>query len=108
MDVNAGRGFVFVSHLGTVHPSGFLPADAGNVRDLPLTEIYRDAELMRGLRDPDRLEGRCGQCEFRSVCGGSRSRAYAVTGDPFAAEPWCGYEPGSFPYQDEVTARLHG
>jgi radical SAM protein len=108
MDVNAGRGFVFVSHLGTVHPSGFLPADAGNVRDLPLTEIYRDAELMRGLRDPDRLEGRCGRCEFRSVCGGSRSRAYAVTGDPFAAEPWCGYEPGSFPYQEEVAARLHG
>lgn len=106
MDVNAGRGFVFVSHLGTVHPSGFLPVDAGNVRDRPLTQIYREAELMRGLRDPGRLEGRCGQCEFRTVCGGSRSRAYAMTGDPFAAEPWCGYQPGSFPYQAEVTARI--
>ncbi|HXP21633.1 MAG TPA: TIGR04053 family radical SAM/SPASM domain-containing protein [Streptosporangiaceae bacterium] len=106
MDVNAGRGFVFVSHVGTVHPSGFLPADVGNVRDRPLTEIYRDAELMRGLRDPDRLAGRCGQCEFRTACGGSRSRAYALTGDPYAEEPWCGYQPGSFGRSAEIASRL--
>jgi radical SAM protein with 4Fe4S-binding SPASM domain len=71
---------------------------AGNVRERSLVEIYRTSELFVGLRDPDRLEGRCGRCEFRSVCGGSRSRAYGVTGDPFAEEPWCGYQPGSFPY----------
>ena len=105
MDVNAGRGFVFVSHLGTVHPSGFLPLDAGNVRKAPLTKIYRDSELFRGLRDPDRLGGRCGACEFRTVCGGTRSRAHALTGDPYAEEPWCGYQPGSFPYQADL-ARL--
>lgn len=105
MDVNAGRGFVFVSHLGTVHPSGFLPLDAGNVRKAPLTKIYRDSELFRGLRAPDRLGGRCGACEFRTVCGGSRSRAHALTGDPYAEEPWCGYQPGSFPYQADL-ARL--
>lgn len=106
MDVNAGRGFVFVSHHGTVHPSGFLPLAAGDVRGGRLTDVYRSSELFTGLRDPGRLAGRCGGCEFRTVCGGSRSRAYAMTGDPFGAEPWCDYEPGSFPYQDEIAALL--
>ncbi|MDX3714990.1 TIGR04053 family radical SAM/SPASM domain-containing protein [Streptomyces europaeiscabiei] len=108
LDVNAGRGFVFVSHTGTVHPSGFLPLGAGSVREAPLTEIYRTSELFTGLRDADRLGGRCGACEFRQVCGGSRSRAYGVTGDPYAEEPWCGYQPGSFPYQRELAALLSG
>ncbi|GHD90655.1 TIGR04053 family radical SAM/SPASM domain-containing protein [Streptomyces naganishii] len=106
LDVNAGRGFVFVSHTGTVHPSGFLPLGAGSVRERPLTEIYRTSELFTGLRDADRLGGRCGSCEFRRVCGGSRSRAYGLTGDPYAEEPWCGYVPGSFPYQRELAALL--
>ncbi|WP_262704287.1 MULTISPECIES: radical SAM protein [Streptomyces] len=108
LDVNAGRGFVFVSHTGTVHPSGFLPLGAGSVRERPLTEIYRASELFTGLRDADRLGGRCGRCEFRRVCGGSRSRAYGITGDPYAEEPWCGYRPGSFPYQRELAALLTG
>ncbi|CAM5365830.1 TIGR04053 family radical SAM/SPASM domain-containing protein OS=Streptomyces rimosus subsp.rimosus (strain ATCC / DSM 40260 / JCM 4667 / NRRL 2234)OX=1265868 GN=SRIM_004155 PE=4 SV=1 [Streptomyces rimosus subsp. rimosus] len=108
LDVNAGRGFVFVSHTGTVHPSGFLPLAAGDVRTRPLTEIYRESELFTGLRDADRLGGRCGRCEFRRVCGGSRSRAHAVTGDPYAEEPWCGYRPGTFPYQREVAELLGG
>jgi radical SAM protein len=106
MDVNAGRGFVFVSHNGSVYPSGFLPRAAGNVRDEPLPGIYRDSPLLAGLRDPGLLGGRCGACEFRSICGGSRSRAFAVTGDPQAEEPWCGYQPGSFPYQDDLAAFL--
>ncbi|MEU3249887.1 TIGR04053 family radical SAM/SPASM domain-containing protein [Streptomyces sp. NPDC006997] len=106
LDVNAGRGFVFVSHTGTVHPSGFLPLGAGNVRRTPLPEIYRTSELFTGLRDADRLGGKCGACEFRRVCGGSRSRAYGVTGDPYAEEPWCGYRPGSFPHQRELAALL--
>ncbi|MFE6287736.1 TIGR04053 family radical SAM/SPASM domain-containing protein [Streptomyces sp. NPDC057877] len=108
LDVNAGRGFVFVSHTGTVHPSGFLPLGAGNVRRTPLPEIYRTSELFTGLRDADRLGGRCGACEFRRVCGGSRSRAYGVTGDPYAEEPWCGYRPGTFPHQRELAAVLAG
>jgi radical SAM protein len=106
LDVNAGRGFVFVSHTGTVHPSGFLPLGAGSVREQPLAEIYRSSELFTGLRDADRLGGKCGRCEFRRVCGGSRSRAYGVTGDPYAEEPWCGYVPGSFPHQRELAALL--
>lgn len=106
MDVGSGRGFVFVSHTGTVHPSGFLPLDAGNINDRPLTEIYRDSELFTALRDPSRLGGKCGACEFNTVCGGSRSRAYGIMRDPLAADPWCGYQPGTFPHQERLAELL--
>lgn len=93
--VGDGRGVVFVSHVGDVSPSGFLPLVAGNVRQLPLTEIYRTAPLLRALRDRDSLEGRCGRCEFREVCGGSRAQAYAATGNPLAEDPTCPYVPAA-------------
>ncbi|MEX2532852.1 MAG: TIGR04053 family radical SAM/SPASM domain-containing protein [Nitriliruptoraceae bacterium] len=93
LDINAGRGFVFIDHVGAVYPSGFLPIPAGSVRERPLAEVYRDAPLFRRLRDPSLLTGRCGRCEYRAICGGSRSRAYAVTGDPLAEEPHCNYQP---------------
>lgn len=95
IDVNSGRGFAFVDHVGMVYPSGFLPTAVGSVRDLSFPEIYRDSELLQQLRDPDALGGRCGQCEFRAVCGGSRSHAYATTGDPLAEDPGCVYQPAS-------------
>ena len=91
--VNDGKGFCFVDHLGNVCPSGFLQIAAGNIRAQPLAEIYRNAPLFRALRDPERLGGKCGRCEFRAVCGGSRARAYALTGDYLAADPTCTYEP---------------
>jgi radical SAM protein len=91
--VNAGNGFAFVSHTGDVYPSGFLPIVAGNVRRQRLADIYRESPLFRTLRDPDALLGRCGRCEYRAFCGGSRSRAYALTGNYLATDPWCGYEP---------------
>lgn len=91
--VNDGKGFVFVSHTGEVYPSGFLPFSAGNVRQKRLTEIYRRSPLFTALRDEERLEGKCGMCEFRSVCGGSRARAWAHTGNPFAEDPACSYVP---------------
>lgn len=106
MQINAGRGFVFVSHTGEVFPSGFLPFAAGNVRERPLTELYRDTPLFRRMREPASLKGRCGACEFREVCGGSRSRAYGMTGDLLAEEPWCSYQPGSFPYRDQLAPLL--
>jgi radical SAM protein len=93
MDVNAGRGFVFISHRGDVYPSGFFPSSGGNVRAASLNDIYQKSDLFQALRDPTRLRGRCGRCAFVSVCGGSRSRAYAVTGDPFAEDPLCAYVP---------------
>jgi AdoMet-dependent heme synthase len=95
LDVNAGKGFVFVDHVGAVYPSGFLPLPVGSVRHTPITDLYRDSPLLRRLRDPDALGGRCGRCEFRAVCGGSRSRAYALTSDPLAEDESCSYEPGT-------------
>jgi AdoMet-dependent heme synthase len=92
VNVNAGNGFVFVDHLGAVYPSGFLPIPVGSVRDRPITEIYRDSPLLRQLREPAGFGGRCGHCEFREVCGGSRSRAYATTGDRLAEEPTCNHQ----------------
>ena len=91
--INDGRGFVFVSHIGEICPSGFLPVAAGNVRSHELIEVYRDATLFRNLRNSNLLKGKCGRCEYRKICGGSRARAYAVTGDYLAEEPLCIYQP---------------
>lgn len=91
--VNDGKGFCFISHLGDVCPSGFLQLPAGNVRETPIAEIYRRSPLFRELRDPSLLKGRCGRCEYRRVCGGSRARAFALTGDHLAEEPCCIYQP---------------
>jgi len=93
LPINDGKGFVFVSHTGEVFPSGFLPISAGSVRKESLTEIYRKSELLVGLRDGSNLQGKCGQCEFKEICGGSRARAYAMTGNIFAEDPCCAYIP---------------
>jgi radical SAM protein len=102
--VNDGKGFVFISHMGNVYPSGFLPIHAGNIRETPLSEIYRNAPIFKALRDTKRLEGKCGACEFKEICGGSRARAYALTGDPLAAEPCCIYQPKNWDPERERTA----
>lgn len=91
--INDGKGFVFISHLGEVFPSGFLPVSAGNVRKQSLTDIYRHSPLFLSLRDSANLKGKCGVCEFREICGGSRARAYALTGDVFAEEAFCVWQP---------------
>lgn len=95
VSINDGKGFAFISHTGDVYPSGFLPLRAGNVREQPFSDIYRDSPLFRRLRDPSLLKGKCGVCDFRSVCGGSRARAYGVTADYLEADPSCVYEPPS-------------
>jgi radical SAM protein with 4Fe4S-binding SPASM domain len=95
IDVNAGRGFAFVDHVGVVYPSGFLPVAAGSVRDHPFPQIYRESEVLQALRRPDDLGGRCGRCEFRAVCGGSRSHAYAVSGELLGEDPSCAFGPAS-------------
>ncbi|TFD74000.1 radical SAM/SPASM domain-containing protein [Cryobacterium fucosi] len=106
IDVNSGRGFAFVDHVGKVYPSGFLPVAVGSVRDTPFPEIYREARLLQELRTPDSFGGRCGRCEFRTVCGGSRSHAYAVSGDPLAEDPSCAYQPatGAIPAPSQNAA----
>lgn len=91
--IRDGNGIVFVNHDGEVYPSGFLPLSAGNVRDTSLVDLYRAAPLFRRLRDVRSFGGRCGRCEFAPICGGSRARAYAASGDPYAADPLCPYVP---------------
>jgi radical SAM protein len=95
--VSDGNGFVFVDHLGAICPSGFLPMACGNVRSDRLVDVYRTHPLFTELRNADALGGKCGRCGFRAICGGSRSRAFAATGDPLAADPLCAYEPASTP-----------
>ena len=91
--VNDGKGSVFINHRGEAYPSRYLPLAAGDVTRQPLSEVYRDSPLFVSLRDPSRLNGKCGRCPARSVCGGSRARAYAMTGDLFASDPCCAFEP---------------
>lgn len=93
--VNAGKGFAFVDHLGNICPSGFLPIPAGNIRQDKLDAVYRDTALFHSLREPGLLKGKCGRCEFADICGGSRARAHAVTGDYLATDPFCAYKPAS-------------
>ncbi len=97
IEVNSGRGFAFIDHLGEVYPSGFLPHQCGNVKEVGFRDLYRTSPLLRSLRDPAQFQGKCGVCEFRDVCGGSRSHAYAVTGDLLASDPTCVYVPPSQP-----------
>jgi radical SAM protein with 4Fe4S-binding SPASM domain len=92
--VRDGNGVIFVSHRGDVYPAGFLPHPSlGNVRQRPLSAIYRDHPALQELRDMTRLKGKCGECEFRWACGGSRARAYAMTGDVLESDPFCAYQP---------------
>jgi AdoMet-dependent heme synthase len=91
--INDGKGFVFVSHTGEIYPSGFLPVSAGNVRRDSLVDVYRNSPLFRTLRNADNLHGKCGDCEFRNLCGGSRSRSFALTGNYLAEDPRCVYQP---------------
>ena len=91
--VSDGKGFVFVSHTGEIFPSGFLPVSGGNVLHDSLTGIYRNSDLFRSLRDTTQRGGKCGVCEYLKICGGSRSRAYASTGDFLAEDPRCIYQP---------------
>ncbi|MDV2494966.1 MAG: TIGR04053 family radical SAM/SPASM domain-containing protein [bacterium] len=93
LGVSDGKGCMFVSHIGQIFPSGFLPIEAGRFPRDSIVDVYQNARIFKELRDPDGFGGKCGRCEFRHVCGGSRARAYAVTGDYLAAEPDCIYQP---------------
>lgn len=93
LGVNDGRGVMFISHTGRVYPSGFLPVECGRFPGESVVDVYQRSDLFQRLRDPDQLLGKCGRCEFRHICGGSRARAYAVSGDPLGEEPDCVYQP---------------
>jgi len=93
--IRDGHGIVFVSNLGEIYPSGFLPLRCGNVRKDSLVEIYRNSEIFRALHSPDQFHGKCGACEYNHICGGSRARAFACTGDALGTDPFCPYEPAA-------------
>lgn len=90
-----GNGILFISYRGDVMPSGFLPLSAGNVRERDVLDLYRTSPLFVQLREPGDFGGRCGVCEFRRVCGGSRGRAYAHSGDVLAEDPLCVWRPSA-------------
>ena len=91
--VNDGNGFLFISHVGDIQPSGFLPVTAGNVRSDDVVDVYRHSQIFTDLRSPEKIKGRCGICEYRDVCGGQRGRAYGITGDYLETDPACIYIP---------------
>ncbi len=97
LGVRDGNGIMFVSHTGEIFPAGFLPLVCGRFPNDSVVDVYQNHPTFRALRDPEKFSGDCGVCEYRYVCGGSRSRAYAVTGDPLAGEPDCVYQPGQIP-----------
>ncbi len=90
----AGVGYCFVNYRGEVYPCGYLPVLAGDVRQQDFQAIYQESPVFRSLRDLDQLEGKCGMCPFVLRCGGCRARAYGITGNYLAEEPYCVYEPG--------------
>jgi radical SAM protein len=96
LGVNDGKGIVFISHQGDVQPSGFLNLVGGNFRRESLASVYRNSPLFLRLRDSSLIEGKCGMCEFKNICGGSRSRAYAITGNPMHSDPFCAYQPAAW------------
>lgn len=93
MAVNSGSGFAFIDHVGDVYPNDFLPLHCGNVAETDFHDIYTNSPVFKRLRDPDNWHGKCSVCEFHGVCGGSRSTAYALTGDYRASDPTCAYIP---------------
>lgn len=96
LGINDGKGILFVSHSGQIYPSGFLPLLCGAFPNESVVDVYQKSPVFRALRDANALEGKCGACDFRAVCGGSRARAFALTGNPLAAEPDCLYQPEGY------------
>jgi AdoMet-dependent heme synthase len=94
-DIRDGHGIVFVSNQGDIYPSGFLPLRCGNVRTSSLADVYRQAPLFQALHSPEQFRGKCGECEFSHICGGSRARAFAYTGNPLASDPFCLHQPSA-------------
>lgn len=93
LGIGDGKGILFVGHTGEIFPAGFLPIRCGRFPADSVVETYQNHPLFRALRNPDGFKGKCGWCEYRHVCGGSRARAYALTGDPLETDPDCVYQP---------------
>jgi radical SAM protein len=104
LGINDGKGILFVSHLGLIYPSGFLPIQCGVFPRDHVVRVYQESPLFRALRDANRLRGKCGRCEYRHICGGSRARSFALTGDPHAQDPDCAYVPALMKRDSQTSA----
>ncbi len=104
----AGVDYCRITPEGDVTPCPYMTAVAGNVREGGLAAVWEGSPLLASLRDPARLGGRCGACEFRDLCGGCRCRAYAATGDPLAEDPGCTYVPSGVPLDERPLAWSEG
>jgi radical SAM protein len=102
--IRDGHGIMFVSNQGDIYPAGFLPLTVGNIRENHLVDIYRNSPIFQALHTPTTFKGKCGVCEYRTLCGGSRARAFAYTGDPLASDPFCPYEPHNASRSQAATA----
>lgn len=97
-----GTGFCFISRTGDVYPCGYLPAKAGNIREKSFKEIWEESNLFKDLRDPKKLKGKCGKCQYKVTCGGCRARAFAKYGDYLEAEPYCVYMPPAWKKEQAI------
>lgn len=88
-----GKGVMMVTHNGEITPSGFLPVSPGKFPDKSIVDVYRNSSTFHDLRDASKLKGKCGNCEYKEICGGSRSRAYVEYGDLLQSDPLCNYQP---------------
>lgn len=100
--VNDGKGIMFISHTGDIYPSGFLPLSAGNVRSDDVLDVYRNSPVFKELRNPDLLKGKCGACRYKAICGGSRARAFAETGDYLMSDTLCPYDERAVALRNET------
>ena len=91
----AGTGFCFISHVGRVQTCGFLDVECGNITQQTFKDVWENSQVFNKLRNFNNLEGKCGICEYKRVCGGCRARAYEATGNYLAEEPLCSYQPGT-------------
>ncbi|MEE8318782.1 MAG: radical SAM protein [Dehalococcoidales bacterium] len=89
----AGTGFCFIDHRGSVRGCGYFDVEAGNIREATFGEVWENSPLFGDLRDLSKLKGKCGDCEYKRICGGCRARAYETSGDYLEAEPYCIYQP---------------
>jgi radical SAM protein with 4Fe4S-binding SPASM domain len=105
--IRDGHGVVFVSNQGYIYPAGFLPLIAGNVRHDHLVDVYRNSAIFRSLHSPETFHGKCARCEYRALCGGSRARSFAATGDPLASDPLCVYEPPQLHSESGAASCAH-
>ncbi|MBS1232545.1 MAG: Radical domain protein [Nitrospirae bacterium] len=89
----AGQVIALIDVDGNVLPCSYFPKPAGNIRTQSFKDIWENSSLFKELRDFKKYKGKCGSCEYVTVCGGCRARAYAVNGDYLEEEPFCGYKP---------------